>query len=92
MPTYEYACQKCNHHFERYQSITAPALKRCPKCGGRVQRVIHGGAALVFKGSGFYCTDNRRGSGNRSQEKAPCGRDGPCSSESCRVKDSSPAD
>ncbi len=69
MPTYEYACDKCNHSFERLQSITADAVKRCPKCRARVRRVIHGGAGLVFKGSGFYSTDYRGKKGGAAKDK-----------------------
>ena len=67
MPTYEYHCQKCDHRFELFQSITDKSLQTCPKehCGmkkwgkGRVKRVIGAGAGLIFKGSGFYITDYR---------------------------------
>jgi putative FmdB family regulatory protein len=59
MPTYEYACQKCRHEFEQFQSIKDEPLKRCPKCKGKVVRKIGTGAGLIFKGSGFYITDYR---------------------------------
>ena len=59
MPTYEYECQKCGHHFELFQSITAEPVKDCPKCQGPVQKLISGGGGLLFKGSGFYTTDYR---------------------------------
>jgi putative FmdB family regulatory protein len=67
MPTYEYVCSKCDHHFEKFQSITDDALKVCPKelCGmkkwgkGKVKRAIVSGAGLIFKGTGFYETDYR---------------------------------
>lgn len=59
MPTYEYECQRCGHRFERFQSMTDEPLKRCPECRGKVNRVISGGAGLLFKGSGFYITDYR---------------------------------
>lgn len=59
MPTYEYVCQKCNHEFEKFQSIKDEPLKRCPECKGKVVRKIGGGAGLLFKGSGFYITDYR---------------------------------
>jgi putative FmdB family regulatory protein len=67
MPTYEYICAKCDHHFEKVQPMTAAALTVCPKelCGmkkwgkGKVKRSIGGGAGLIFKGSGFYITDYR---------------------------------
>jgi putative FmdB family regulatory protein len=60
MPTYEYHCDACNHHFDEFQSINDPALKKCPKCKKRKLRRIFGiGAAVLFKGSGFYQTDYR---------------------------------
>src|SRR5688500_2523242 len=60
MPTYEYKCDACEAEFERFQSITAPAIKRCPECGkAKVRRLIGTGAGLIFKGSGFYITDYR---------------------------------
>jgi len=59
MPTYEYECQTCGNRFEVFQSMTDEPRKRCPSCKGRVQRVISGGAGLLFKGSGFYITDYR---------------------------------
>jgi putative FmdB family regulatory protein len=67
MPTYEYACKKCGHEFEAFQSISAKPLETCPKdlCArkkwgrGRVTKKISGGAGLLFKGSGFYITDYR---------------------------------
>ena len=59
MPTYEYECTKCGHLFETVQSIKAEPLKKCPKCKGRVKRVLGLGGGLLFKGSGFYTTDYR---------------------------------
>jgi len=67
MPTYEYVCSKCGHEFEKYQPISAAALKTCPKelCGqkkwgkGKVKRAIGTGGGLLFKGTGFYITDYR---------------------------------
>src|SRR5438067_2172207 len=62
MPTYEYECTKCGHQFERFQSITAKPVSRCPRCQGKVRRLISGGSGLIFKGSGFYITENRSAS------------------------------
>jgi putative FmdB family regulatory protein len=59
MPTYSYRCQACKHEFEEFQKITDLPVKECPKCGGLVMRIITGGAGLIFKGAGFYITDNR---------------------------------
>ncbi len=66
MPTYEYECNRCKHVFERFQSMTDTPLQRCPKCRGKVRRMIGSGAGLLFKGSGFYITDYR----NESYHKA----------------------
>jgi putative FmdB family regulatory protein len=58
MPTYEYACTKCGHHFDQIQSMRDKPLKKCPKCHKlALKRLIGGGAGLIFKGSGFYITD-----------------------------------
>jgi len=60
MPTYEYECGSCGHRYEKFQSMTAKPDRKCPGCGkNKVQRVIHGGAGILFKGSGFYQTDYR---------------------------------
>lgn len=60
MPTYEYECPDCGHKFEKFHSITAAPIKKCPACGkNKVQRLIGTGAGLIFKGSGFYITDYR---------------------------------
>ena len=60
MPTYDYVCEACEHKFELMQSIKADAIKKCPECGkNKLRRLIGPGAAIVFKGSGFYTTDYR---------------------------------
>ena len=60
MPTYDYVCDHCGHEWELFQSITAEPVKKCPECGRRRARRLFGtGAAIVFKGSGFYQTDYR---------------------------------
>jgi putative FmdB family regulatory protein len=60
MPTYDYVCDACDHRFELFQSITAEPEKKCPQCRRRkLRRLIGPGAAIVFKGSGFYKTDYR---------------------------------
>ena len=60
MPTYEYACTACGNKFEEFQSIQAEPIRVCPKCAGRVERLINGGAGLIFKGTGFYLTDYKK--------------------------------
>ena len=60
MPTYQYICDDCQHEFEKFQSIMARPIRRCPKCGRlSVRRLIGAGAGIIFKGSGFYQTDYR---------------------------------
>jgi putative FmdB family regulatory protein len=60
MPTYEYHCDACEHEFEEFQSMSEPPLSKCPKCGRKKLRRLFGtGAAILFKGSGFYQTDYR---------------------------------
>ena len=58
MPLYEYQCDACGVRFERRHSMTADPLKTCPECGGEVHRLILP-VGIVFKGKGFYVTDNR---------------------------------
>ncbi len=59
MPTYEYECTRCGTITEEFKSISAPKRQRCPKCRGKVTRLISGGMGIHFKGSGFYVTDSR---------------------------------
>ncbi|MBL7187707.1 MAG: zinc ribbon domain-containing protein [Phycisphaerae bacterium] len=71
MPTYEYVCEKCEHEFEQFQSITAKASRKCPKCGKmKLQRLIGAGAGIIFKGSGFYQTDYRSESYKQAEKSA----------------------
>jgi putative FmdB family regulatory protein len=60
MPTYAYRCPKCGHEFQKFQKMSDKTRPRCPKCKAKAERVITGGAGLVFKGSGFYITDYKR--------------------------------
>ena len=60
MPTYDYVCTKCKKKYEIFQSMKDKALTKCPKCGGKTERQIGGGAGLIFKGTGFYATDYKR--------------------------------
>ncbi len=60
MPTYDYECEACGHSLEVFQGINDPVLKKCPECGKKkLKRLFGTGAAIVFKGSGFYQTDYR---------------------------------
>ena len=60
MPTYDYVCDACDHSFELLQSIKDEPKKKCPECGkSKLRRLFGTGAAIIFKGSGFYQTDYR---------------------------------
>ena len=68
MPTYEYECPD-GHRFEKFQKMTDKPRAKCPTCGKAATRKISGGAALVFKGTGFYITDyGKDGKGPRKAE------------------------
>ena len=82
MPTYDYECKKCGHKFEAFHSMTAESLKKCPKCNGKVKRLIGAGAGLIFKGSGFYATDYKK---KENKTESPP-KSSSCSS-SCAPKD-----
>jgi len=70
VPTYEYLCEKCGYEFEKFQSITAKPLRKCPSCGkSGAKRLIGTGAGVIFKGSGFYQTDYRSESYKKAEKK-----------------------
>ena len=74
MPTYEYECKTCGHGFEIFQSMKDESLKVCPECGKEIRRVIRGGTGIIFKGQGFYVTDNggkKSASSSSSPSAAP---------------------
>lgn len=56
MPLYEYQCKKCKHKFEKIQKFSDPPVKKCPECGGPVEKLLHA-PAVQFKGTGWYVTD-----------------------------------
>ena len=64
MPTYSYACTECDNRFDAVQAFTDDALTTCPQCSGRLRKLFNS-VGVVFKGSGFYRTDNRE-SGKKS--------------------------
>jgi len=72
MPNYDYKCQECGHIFEVFQSMNDEKLTDCPQegCQGQVKRLLGTGAALLFKGSGFYETDYRSDSYKAGEKKA----------------------
>ena len=63
MPTYTYQCENCGIRFDQYQKFTEAALKVCPECGEAALRKVYQPVGIVFKGKGFYATDNRSPSG-----------------------------
>jgi len=67
VPLYEFECEKCHHRFEKIQSVSAPDPE-CPKCGSKVERLLHA-PAVQFKGSGWYVTDYAK-SGSKSDSKS----------------------
>ena len=85
MPTYEYRCIGCGHNFEEFHGINDDPISLCPVCNEeKVERLISGGAGLIFKGTGFYITDykksnaspvntngNGNGNGKKESESAP---------------------
>ena len=68
MPIYEYECSLCYFKFEKKQRFDAKPLTTCPKCQGEARRVFHP-TPVIFKGSGFYITDNRKGGATEKAKK-----------------------
>ena len=88
MPTYDYECNACGHTFELFQGINDPHKRKCPECGKlRLKRLFGTGAAIVFKGSGFYETDYRSDSYKKGAEA-----DKKAQSESSSKSDSAKSD
>ena len=82
MPLYEYQCRKCGHRFERIQKFSDPEVKKCPECGGKVERLLSA-PAVQFKGSGWYVTDYaRKGGAGKSESKTEASNDGAGSTKS----------
>ncbi|KHO20854.1 FmdB family transcriptional regulator [Mycolicibacterium setense] len=69
MPTYSYACTECGNRFDAVQAFSDDALTTCPKCSGKLRKLF-GSVGVVFKGSGFYRTDNRDSSKSASNGSA----------------------
>jgi putative FmdB family regulatory protein len=83
MPTYEYKCRSCEHQFEVFQPMADAPLKICPECGKEINRVVGGGLGIIFKGSGFYVTDNKKSSTAGSfQSTSPAGAAAPAGASS----------
>ena len=82
MPTYEYECTECGQKFDVFQKMTDSFLKECPKCKGKVKRLIGSGSGMIFKGSGFFATDYKKKSQDKTNQKPkePCSG---CSDKTC---------
>ncbi len=81
MPTYDYECAACEHRVEIFQPMSEGAKRKCPSCGRlQLKRQIGAGAAVLFKGSGFYETDYKR---NSSSDKASSNGDAGCGKPLC---------
>jgi putative FmdB family regulatory protein len=94
MPTYDYVCDACDHEFELVQSMKDNAIKKCPKCGKpKLRRLFGTGAAIVFKGSGFYQTDYRSESYKKAAaaDKTAAAGDGKPAGESKSTSETKPA-
>ena len=88
MPTYDYKCSACGHRFELFQSMRHRPKRKCPECGrNALERLIGTGAAVLFKGSGFYQTDYR----SESYKKAAAAESGN-GSDSSKGKSSTTTD
>ena len=84
MPLYEYQCAKCNRRTEKIESVAGPHLKKCPHCGGKVERTLTA-PAIQFKGAGWYVTDYA-GKKSTGGDSAPAAT----KSDSGENKDSAP--
>lgn len=88
MPTYEYVCDACGHQFDEFQSMKDEPLKKCPSCKkSKLRRLFGTGAAVIFKGSGFYQTDYR----SESYKKAAKADQGGTPSGESKSDSSAPA-
>ena len=99
MPTYDYICDACGHAWELFQRISEDPIKKCPECNKKkAVRQFGTGAAVMFKGSGFYETDYRSESYKKGaaadskskSEKSDSGSSASKSSDSKSSKDSKP--
>jgi putative FmdB family regulatory protein len=95
MPTYDYLCDACGHAFEQWQSFHDAELTTCPRCKKKkLRRLIGTGAAVVFKGSGFYETDYRRDesykAAAKADQEAPAAKSEPAASTPTETPASTP--
>ena len=84
MPTYEYECQNSGFRFEKFQNMSDEPLKRCPKCGGPVNRIIGTGGGIILRGAEYGSSSSRFA--RCSNETPCCGRAVPCDKPPCEDK------
>ena len=80
MPQYDYQCTACEYRYEKREGFDAPARQPCPQCGGQAKRILYA-PPIVFKGSGFYVTDSRKGSQVTIGDNGGTGAAAPASTE-----------
>lgn len=73
MPIYGYRCSNCGHEFEIQQRMSDEPLKVCPKCQGKLTKMLYP-AGVIFKGSGFYTTDYKGSSKSSGNGSSPDGK------------------
>jgi putative FmdB family regulatory protein len=85
VPTYDYECTKCGEKLSVEQSMHDKPLKRCPKCGGRLEKLLPQSINLIFKGSGFYITDYKKQGGKAAGSSKGVSKKGipKCEDKSC---------
>ena len=89
MPLYEYKCRKCGHRFEKIQRFSDPEIKKCPECGGKVEKLISA-PAVQFKGTGWYVTDYAKKSGTPASTTKSSDDGGPSSSSESSASEAKP--
>lgn len=87
MPIYTYRCNNCEHQFDIRQRMSDDPLTVCPNCDGSIRRIVTS-VGVVFKGSGFYVTDNRNGSSGKSSSKKETSDTKSAAESSAKTKES----
>lgn len=85
MPLYEYQCVKCGRKTEKIEGVDGPHLRKCPHCGGKVERLVTA-PAIQFKGAGWYVTDYAKKSSGGDSEKTAAGATEAAGKESSKEK------
>lgn len=91
MPLYEYQCAKCKHRFEKIQKFSDPEIKKCPECGGKVEKLLSA-PAVQFKGSGWYVTDYANKSGSAGKSGSSDGEGSSSAASDAAKADAKPAE